>query len=250
MLIYFSSLLHFAHQCCCTCVNNQAAWVTVVSYQVLELGNMTFFIKVCLGFGKDCVDFLAKIMKNHHFNEIVFQTINMEYLSIYIFFGFFFLVFYLFAYISCTCFVRFILKFYSVGIWIYIFNSFFFLIPGIHCWCIRKQMTFTYWSCILRICCTLLLLQGFVSFLKNKFLGFAGCRLWGRSHRDRHDWSDLAAAAADIFYAFCKYRQFYFLFSLYNFHLFTFFLVLARTFITMLNVHGEKECADLVSFSR
>ena len=83
MLIYFSSLLHFAHQCCCTCVNNQAAWVTVVSYQVLELGNMTFFIKVCLGFRKDCVDFLAKIMKNHHFNEIVFQTINMEYLFIY-----------------------------------------------------------------------------------------------------------------------------------------------------------------------
>ena len=128
MLIYFSSLLHFAHQCCCTCVNNQAAWVTVVSYQVLELGNMTFFIKVCLGFRKDCVDFLAKIMKNHHFNEIVFQTINMEYLSIYIFFGFFLLVFYLFAYISCTCFVRFILKFYSMGIWIYIFNSFFLIL--------------------------------------------------------------------------------------------------------------------------
>ena len=30
-----------------------------------------------------------------------------------------------------------------------------------------------------------------------------GCRLWGRSHRVRHDWSDLAAAAAAVpFYCF------------------------------------------------
>lgn len=76
---------------------------------------MTSFIKVCLGFDKDCVDFLAKIM-NYHFNEIVFQAMNMEYFSVYIFFDFFLLVFYLVAYIFCTCFVRFILKFYSVGI--------------------------------------------------------------------------------------------------------------------------------------